>query len=88
MSVALTHEQAAAVSTTSGTRYEKATWQTFIEKAIEGKKSLGNVETDFPGVKPAHVRHMLKLTLKNNPTLAKHASVGKDEKFGIVLKIS
>lgn len=52
-------------------RYPAADYDAVIAKLKKGKKvnGLSNIETQFPGVKPAHVAHMLKKLKGDDETL-------------------
>jgi hypothetical protein len=48
------------------TKYPAATYADELGRIVKGKKAQGRVEERFPGVKPAHVAHMLKGAAKAN----------------------
>jgi len=92
MPAILTDDAAAKVNTTGGTRYSKEDWTKYLTEVAGNKsfagKTVGSCEADFPGVKPAHVRHMFIQILKTSPDLAKKLTVGKSEDAGICLKVA
>lgn len=85
--IELTTEQAATVTETGSARYTREQWTTYLQAVAEKGKDVGKCEDDFPGVKPAHVRHMFRLILKSDEKLSKKLTVAKSADFGIVLKV-
>lgn len=65
------------------TRYPAATYQSVIDKLRKSKSvvGVGNIEESFPGVKPAHVAHMLKKLRGDDETLV----VDTHSEFGVCL---
>lgn len=92
MPAILTDALAAKVATTGGTRYSKEDWTKYLNDVAGNKdfagKTVGSCELDFPGVKPAHVRHMFIQILKATPALSKKLTVGKSDESGICLKVA
>lgn len=90
MATILSTEQAAKLTTTStGGRYSREQWDTYVENAAEQLADGGalvNTEEDFPGIKWEHVRHMFRIVLKDNPELAEKIAVGKNDEQGVFLK--
>jgi hypothetical protein len=88
----LTDAQAADAKIGDGTRYSKEQWTTYLKDVAGNKdfagKTIGGCQADFPGVKPAHVRHMFRQILKDDATLAKRLTVATHETQGICLKVA
>jgi hypothetical protein len=83
MAITLTSDVAATLA--AKTTYAKAAWTTVVDDfATSDAPAIGGIEKDFPGVKPAHVAHMLRQDLKARKPLLKVA-VSVDKKYGICL---
>lgn len=74
----LTAEQVSEI--TVRTAYGKPAYQAVIDRVAESGAPEGKIEDEFPGVKPAHVIHVLRglLKLEDAPALdvAKHPDHG------------
>lgn len=64
------------------TTYPKSAWAATLDR-IAKDGSEGQIEADYPGVKPAHVAHMLRLTIKANAAKYPKLSVAKHPKYGV-----
>lgn len=59
-----TAEQIAKLGEGGRTTYERSAWDAVLDRVSESGDSEISLELDFPSVKPAHVRHMLRLRAK------------------------
>jgi len=62
--VRLTTKQVEEVRAPSA-RYPAEVYAAELARIIKGRKAEGRVDEKFPGVKPAHVAHMLKTAAKD-----------------------
>jgi hypothetical protein len=83
--VAIKLEAAAVAEIGTKRSYPKSAWSTVVDRFVAGSDAgIGKIEADFPGVKPAHVAHMLRLDLKTR-NLGSKAKVAIDKKYGVTL---
>jgi hypothetical protein len=50
------------------TKYPASAYAEELARIVKGKKPEGRIEEKFPGVKPAHVAHMLKGAAREGKT--------------------
>lgn len=77
---------AQATKVASKRSYPKSAWSAVVDGLLAKADVPGyaKLEADFPGVKPAHVAHMLRQDLKaRNIT---KLTVGIDKELGVFLK--
>lgn len=79
---ALTDEQIAEVKAPS-TRYEPSAYKERLTELLKAKQATGRLETEFPGVKPQHVAHMLKKLMPKNAPKATRVTI--DDQHGVCI---
>jgi hypothetical protein len=78
---------AAAVNAVSASRAKgrpEAEYAEYVYAAIEAGEPIGNCESDFPEVKPAHVAHMFRKVIKEQ-NLNDQVTLGKSAEYGVCL---
>ena len=78
----LTADQAATV--TARTTYTKESYKAVFDEILEDGDAVGNLESEFPLVKPAHVAWIFRNLLKTGGIT--DWAVAKSDDYGIVLK--
>jgi hypothetical protein len=80
MATPLTAAALKTVKIAGNGRTSKADWTQRVYDLLDAGEPVGNLELDYPGVKPAHVHHMLRLIVKEQGLAAQ---VGMSEEYGV-----